>query len=296
MNNSAYARFFQARLLKPGLYATVQNIYMNTNPVGQPAVIFENEYLIAVNKPAGLVVHSDGKTAEPTLCDWIMEKWPGIKGVGEPLVLNKGQANELVIDRPGIVHRLDRDTSGVMIVAKTQESFLFLKEQFHEREIQKTYRAVVWGLVKEDKGVIDRPIGRSKTDFRKWSAERFARGELRPATTEYKVLSRIEGGGTVSGEKGKTAKKGQQNIPQNFTYIEAYPKTGRTHQIRVHFKAINHPILGDSLYAPNHPLAFGFLRTALHAFRIKVTDRGGTEHEFEAGLPEDFQGFEASLR
>lgn len=265
---------------------------MNTNKVSQPSVIFENDHLIAVNKPAGLVVHGDGKTVEPSLCDWLIERWPEMRGVGEPLVLNKGQANELVIDRPGIVHRLDRDTSGVMIVAKTQESFLFLKEQFQEREIQKTYRAIVWGLVKEDKGVIDRPIGRSKTDFRRWSAERFARGEMRPAITEYKVLNRIEGGGTVSGEKGKTAKKGQQNIPQNFTYIEAYPKTGRTHQIRVHFKAISHPILCDSLYAPNHPAAFGFTRTALHAFRIKVQDVGGTEHEFEAPLPEDFRGFE----
>ncbi len=261
---------------------------MNTNPVGEPSIIFENKHLIAVNKPAGLVVHSDGKTAEPTLCDWLIDRYPEMKGVGEPLILNKGQKNELIIDRPGIVHRLDRDTSGVLIVAKTQESFLFLKEQFQEREIQKTYRAIVWGIVKDDKGTIDRPIGRSKTDFRRWSAERFARGELRPAITEYKVLNRIEG---IAPSPNET--KDQKKIPHNFTYIEAYPKTGRTHQIRVHFKAINHPILCDSLYAPNHPAALGFARTALHAFRIKVTDPDGVEHEFEAELPGDFMALES---
>lgn len=248
-----------------------------------PEIIFENKHLAAINKPAGLVVHADGKTDEPTLCDWLVKKWPKIKGVGEPLVLNKGQANELIIDRPGIVHRLDRDTSGVIIIAKTQESFLFLKNQFQEREIEKTYRAIVWGTVKEDKGKIDRPIGRSKTDFRKWSAERFARGELRPAITEYKVLGRASGIAPTVGET-----KDQKKIPHQFSYIEAYPKTGRTHQIRVHFKAINHPIVCDTLYAPNHPKALGFARTALHAYKIKVQDLDGKEHDFEAPLTEDF--------
>lgn len=259
----------------------------------QPYAIFENDSLIAVYKPAGLVVHADGKTSEPTLCDWLLGKWPSMKGVGEPLVLTQGkdadtgEPKRIVIDRPGIVHRLDRDTSGVIVVAKTQESFLFLKEQFQEREIQKTYRAVVWGLVKDDKGTIDRPIGRSKTDFRRWSAERFARGELRQAVTDYKVLGRLEG---IAPDAAAT--KDQKKIPHNFTYIEAYPRTGRTHQIRVHFKAISHPILCDTLYAPNHPAALGFARTALHAFRIKVSDLDGTEREFEAPLPPDFQAFE----
>ncbi len=249
----------------------------------EPSIIFENKHLAAINKPAGLVVHSDGKTHEPTLCDWLIKQWPKMKGVGEPLVLNKGQANELIIDRPGIVHRLDRDTSGVIIVAKTQESFLFLKKQFQEREIEKTYRAIVWGSVKEDTGKIDRPIGRSKNDFRKWSAERFARGELRPALTEYKVLGRVTDVAPSVGES-----KDQKKIPHQFTYLEAYPKTGRTHQIRVHFKAINHPIVCDTLYAPNHPSVLGFTRTALHAYKIKIEDVDGVQHEFEAPLTRDF--------
>lgn len=263
----------------------------------EPQVIFENEHLIAVNKPAGLVVHGDGKTVEPTLCDWILERWPEIKGVGEPLILNQGSEKEKIIDRPGIVHRLDRDTSGVMVIAKTQPSFDFLKQQFQDRHTEKTYRTIVWGLVKEDKGVIDRPIGRSKSDFRKWSAERFARGELRDAVTEYKVIARLQGHDSLevdSEENEPEARKLRENkIPAHFTYLEAYPKTGRTHQIRVHFKAINHPVVCDLLYAPNHPAVLGFTRTALHALRLKIMDVGGQEHVFEAQLPEDFAEAEA---
>lgn len=255
--------------------------------ITEPSIIFENKYLAAVNKPAGLVVHADGKTDEPTLCDWVLKQWPKTKGVGEPLIINKGTASEKVIDRPGIVHRLDRDTSGVIIIAKTQESFENLKMQFQEREIEKTYHTIVWGNVKVEKGTINRPIGRSKSDFRKWSAERFARGELRPAVTDYAVISRLEDFTPTAAEL-KLETPTQRKIPHDFTYLEVYPKTGRTHQIRVHLKAINHPVVVDTLYAPNHPAVLGFKRTALHAYRIKITDLEDVLHEFEAPLPEDF--------
>ncbi len=255
-----------------------------------PTIIFENSHLAAINKPAGLVVHSDGKTDEKTLCDWILSKWPKVKGVGEPLIINKGTPKEQVIDRPGIVHRLDRETSGVIVIAKTQESFENLKLQFQEREIEKVYHCFVWGIVKDDKGTIDRPIGRSKSDFRKWSAERFARGELRPSVTNYKVLARHIGasGSLMTKEELDAETPTQRKIPHDFTYLEVMPLTGRTHQIRVHFKAINHPVVCDGLYAPNHPDALGFKRTALHAYKIRVGDLDGVEHEFEAPLPEDF--------
>lgn len=249
-----------------------------------PTIIFENKYLVAINKPAGLVVHPDGKTHQKTLCDWIVSKWPEIKGVGEPAVLAKGTEKEQVIDRPGIVHRLDKETSGIMIIAKTQESFDQLKNQFQERETEKTYRTFVWGLVKEDEGVISRPIGRSKTDFRKWSAERFARGELRDAETQYKVLERAS-----QVPFGPNETSVQNKIAHYVTYLEVYPKTGRTHQIRVHLKAINHPIVCDYLYGPNHPQILGFERTALHAYRLKITDLDGVLHEFEAQIPDDFE-------
>ncbi len=242
----------------------------------EPVVLFENKHLLVINKPAGIVVHSDGKTKEPSICDWVLLNYPKIAGVGEPARTPEGAS----VDRPGIVHRLDRETSGAMIIAKTQEAFEYLKLEFQEHRVQKTYNAFVWGSVKEDKGKIERPIGRSKNDFRKWSAERFARGELRPAVTEYKVLERYD------------IPTSTKNVSDRITYIEAYPKTGRTHQIRVHFKAINHPVLGDSLYAPKKPKgaeALGFERLALHARRIEFTDMNGKPVAVEAPLPNDFK-------
>lgn len=254
-----------------------------------PEVLFENADFLVINKPAGLVVHPDGKTVEPTLCDWIVEHYPKLVGVGEPSKAPDGT----LLDRPGIVHRLDRETSGVLVVAKTQVSFEFLKNSFQTRDVQKTYNTFVWGLVKEDKGSIDRPIGRSKSDFRKWSAERFARGDLRPATTEYKVVERktfAEGDITGDESVALTSKASKNSkIPLNFTFIEAFPKTGRTHQIRVHFKAINHPIVGDALYAPNHPYILGFNRLALHSRSISFTDMKGERITVEAPLPADFE-------
>lgn len=249
-----------------------------------PKVLFENENLLFINKPAGLMVHSDGKTTEATLCDWVIKKYPNMKGIGEPSRTPTGE----MVDRPGIVHRLDKDTSGVLVLAKTQASFENLKKQFQEREIKKIYNAFVWGVVKEDKGVVDRPIGRSKNDFRKWSAERFARGELRPAVTEYKVLNRILKEEKSEYKDTKQLGKTGSNIPKQFTYLELFPKTGRTHQIRVHMKAINHPVVGDSLYAPNHPKELGFERLALHARFLEITDLDGSKVSAEAPLPEDF--------
>jgi len=224
-------------------------------------IIYEDDNLVAVNKPAGLVVHPDGKTEEYTLTDWVMENYPEIKNVGEPAVYD-GQ----IIQRPGIVHRIDRDTTGVVIIAKNQDSFLNLKKQFKERSIKKTYRAVVYGSIKKDSGVIDRPIGRSSRDFKAWSAEDSARGTLREAVTEYKILKRIKG----------------------FSYLELYPKTGRTHQIRVHLKYIKHPIICDRLYAPKKECAFGFSRMALHAQRVELSLLNGSKIMIEAPLPEDF--------
>ena len=201
--------------------------------------LYEDQDIIALNKPAGLVVHSDGKTEEPTLVEWLLKKYPDISGVGEPLRLSNGK----VVDRPGIVHRLDRETSGVILVAKTAEGFACLKAQFHDRKIIKHYHAFVYGQMNDERGMIDRPIGRAKTDFRKWSAERGARGELRDAVTIYKVL--------------KTS--------PTVSFVEAIPKTGRTHQIRVHLRSISRPVVSDKLYAPGKPEMLGFTRAALHA-------------------------------
>lgn len=229
-------------------------------------IIFENEEVIVVNKPAGLVVHSDEKTNEPTLVDFILKNYPEIKDVGEPVIYNGKE-----IARPGIVHRLDRETSGVIVIAKTQESFLNLKKQFQERKIEKIYNAFVCGRLNPPdggkSGIIDRPIGKSKSDFRQWSAQHGARGELREALTHYKVL-----------EKNK-----------DFTYVEVTPKTGRTHQIRVHFKAISHSVVCDKLYAPKRGCGLGFERLALHARTLSFRLLSGEIITAEAELPQDFE-------
>lgn len=228
----------------------------------EPTILYEDLDILAINKPSGLVVHSDGKTKEPNLVDWLLSKYPEIKGVGEPGRNAKGEE----VLRSGIVHRLDRDTSGVMLVAKTQEAFENLKSQFQNHEIQKTYQAFVVGEMKTDRGVIDRPIGRSSKDFRMWSAQRGARGELREAVTEYKVISKSGG----------------------YSFVEIYPKTGRTHQIRVHFKAINYPLVGDPLYAPTVENKLGFSRTALHSKEVVFTGLDGKENKISSPYPEDF--------
>src|SRR3989344_2069213 len=226
-------------------------------------IIYEDENILAINKPSGLVVHPDGKTVEPTLVDWILKNYPEIEDVGEPLVLGTGE----IIKRPGIVDPLDRETSGILLIAKNQKTFLFLKEQFKERDIKKSYRAFVYGEMKMEEGIIDRPIGRSNKDFRMWSAQRGARGQMRTAITEYHVL-----------EKGN-----------GFSFVEANPKTGRTHQIRVHFKAINHPIVSDSLYAPKKEKGLGFERLALHSYSIEFSLPEGKKIKLEAELPKDFE-------
>jgi 23S rRNA pseudouridine1911/1915/1917 synthase len=233
----------------------------------EPTILYEDDQMLAINKPAGLVVHYNGKTEEPSVVDWILKKYPELKEVGEPITLSTGE----IIYRPGIVHRLDRETSGVLLIAKTSSAFEFLKEEFKERRVRKTYNAFVYGVFNEYEAKITKPIGRSKNDFRQWAVGREARGEMRDAETEYTVL-----------EKGKVEGDG-------FSYVEVKPKTGRTHQIRVHFKSIHYPVVADRLYAPNRKTALGFKRLALHAHTIEL-DTPGREHiTIEAPLPADFK-------
>lgn len=243
-------------------------------------ILYEDDNYLAINKPAGLIVHSDGRTAESSLVDWIMKNRPEIKGVGESWTLNAEQqkrreeSGELadsesdsnVLLRPGIVHRIDRDTSGVVVIAKNPLAFGYLKKRFQKKDVRKIYHTFVYGDVKQDHGWIDRPIGRSKNDFRRWTAERGTRGELRDALTYYSVLKKAEG----------------------FTFLEIQPKTGRTHQIRVHLKAIGHPVVCDKLYAPQKESALGFKRLALHAKSIEFTGPDGEKILIEAPYPKDF--------
>lgn len=223
-------------------------------------IIYEDADTLAINKPAGLVVHADGRTAEPSVAEWFAEKYPESRDVGEKM----GD-----VARPGIVHRIDRETSGVLLLAKTAHGHEVLKAQFQNREIEKAYHLFVYGLMKEDRGSINLPIKRSTGDFRKWSAQRGGRGEERDALTYFEVLKRDEA--------------------HKVTFVEAKPKTGRTHQIRVHMQAIQHPVVSDNLYASGKPKVLGFERTALHARKISFTNTEGEKITLEAPYPEDFE-------
>jgi 23S rRNA pseudouridine1911/1915/1917 synthase len=224
------------------------------------AIIYEDKDIIAVNKPAGLVVHADGRTAEPTLTDWVLAKYPDIKDVGGMHTLD----SERYVPRAGILHRLDRETSGVIVIAKDDVAFYSIQRQFLDRSITKTYHAFVWGVPDPRQGTIDLPIGRSRTDFRQWTTGSDARGTERKAITEFIVLS----------------------DDRDHAYLELRPRTGRTHQLRVHMKAIGHPIVCDTRYGS--ATALGFERLALHATTLVFTLPSGKEITLSAPLPNDF--------
>ncbi len=237
-------------------------------------ILYEDDDVIVIGKPSGVMVHGDGRSSVETVTDWLVAHYPAARGVGEPITLQNGE----VMDRPGIVHRLDAETSGVLILAKNQDAFVHLKKQFHDRLTKKEYRAFVYGRMQEVKGVVDRPIGRSTQDFRLRSAQRGAKGHLREAVTEWE---RIAAGDT-------------------YSYVRFFPQTGRTHQIRVHAKAINHPIVHDELYAPAHLASLadplGFERLALHASSLTIELPSGRTETFVAPLPTDFVRAEGLLR
>ena len=249
----------------------------------QIEILYEDEDMLAINKRAGLVVHSDGRTVEPSVADWFREKYPESRDVGEPILTSpgfqppsprarRGAGGEVVIERPGIVHRIDRETSGVLLLAKSKKGHEVLKKQFQNREIKKVYHLFVYGDMKDDRGIIDLPIKRSKSDFRKRiarPASALGFGEAKEAVTYFEVLKR-------SPELG-------------VTLVEAKPQTGRTHQIRVHFQALHHPVVGDKLYASGKSKFLSMNRLALHARKITFKNVEGKEVTVEAPYPEDFQ-------
>ncbi len=236
----------------------------------EPETIFENEDVLVINKPEGWLTHEDGKTKAPTVVEWFLRGLPEAAGVGEPGLAKDGSA----LDRSGVVHRLDRETSGVLILAKNQEAHQFLKKQFKDRQVYKEYRAFVYGRIHDRWATINRPIGRSSKDSRLRSAMKGAKGTLREAITD---LERI----TVGEYEGEA-----------FSYLKLVPKTGRTHQLRVHLRALDRPIVGDQLYA-THILDksnnLGLNRLALHAHILGISLPSGNEERFTAPLPKAFE-------
>lgn len=204
-------------------------------------VIFEDEEVLVLDKPSGVVVHPFDFSDEETLLDFLREHSPSSFDIQNPITLQDGRT----INLGGIVHKLDRDTSGVMIVAKTQAAFDSLKAQFIGHTVEKTYVALVEGNVKEDSFRIDAPLGRGKKDYKQSTNPVNPRGPLRDAVTDVCVLTRNE----------------------STTLVELTPRTGRTHQLRAHMSSIGHPIVGDVAYGSTTKDS----RIMLHAQSLSLT-------------------------
>lgn len=211
-----------------------------------------------VNKPPGLPAHGGDRVRGATLVDFLLKKFPEIKKVGdEPKI------------RPGIVHRLDKHTSGVMVVTRNQKSFEALKELFQKRLVEKTYLAIVCGKLREKRGIINLSIGRlTKNPFKRGvaSGRNKIRGE-REAVTEYRVLKESD----------------------KYSFLELKPRTGRMHQLRVHLSSIGHPVACDKIYGGEKVCCpEGIERQLLHAQALTFSFPEGKRWRFEADLPNDF--------
>ncbi|MEZ4180351.1 MAG: RluA family pseudouridine synthase [Candidatus Doudnabacteria bacterium] len=229
-------------------------------PVNLPLHILHNQDgLLVLDKPAGLAVHPGAGLKEDSLSQALQFHYPEISVVGEP-------------DRPGIVHRLDKETSGIMAVALNQEMYLYLKEAFAEHKIGKKYLALVCGHIGEDSGLIQSPVGKSQRDFRKYTTDTSDMVREKTAKTEYQVVERL-----VS----KTL--------DEYTLIVVKLHTGRTHQIRVHFNSLCHPLVGDSLYGGKQAQKLGFNRQALHAFELEIPLPDGELLSKQSKLPQDLR-------
>lgn len=231
-----------------------------------PKVIYQDKDILIVNKPAGLLVHQISykrqATSDKTLVDWLLENYPEVREVGdEPKI------------RPGIVHRLDKETSGIMVVALNQKAFDYLKNFFQTRQIKKTYLALVWGRVPQKFGTIDKPLGiKSGSVKRSVTAQKM----VKEAKTVYKVIKFIKSGNA------------------DFTLLEVRPLTGRTHQIRVHLASIGHPVVGDKLYG-RKIIPENLTRQFLHAEAIELTLPNGQRLKVAADLPKDLSDFLKAL-
>ncbi|MBU1130764.1 RluA family pseudouridine synthase [Patescibacteria group bacterium] len=222
--------------------------------ITQPAIIAETEDYFVINKPAGLIVHPATGVKEKTLTDWLLEKYPNIRDIGENPA------------RPGIVHRLDKEVSGLMVIAGTQRMFDYLKKQFQSHQLKKEYLGLVHGVIKTDIGQINFPLKRSKLTGK--IVARPQKSEGKDAITKFEVIKRFV----------------------NYTYLKLTLLTGRTHQIRAHLQAYGYPLVGDKLYK-NKKIKdkLNLDRIFLHSAVLGFNDLNEGRQEFNLDLPEDLQ-------
>ncbi len=229
----------------------------------QISKVYEDKNLLVINKPAGLIVHPKNATDnQESVVSWLTKEYPGIENVGEPFIASGSES-----PRAGIVHRLDKDTSGLLVVAKNNETFDYLKSLFKTRKIQKHYYALVYGRPKESPGIIDAPLGR----------------------IGLKRTTRLSGTKLIDSKSAVTEYAIKQSFAK-YTLLDVAPKTGRTHQIRVHLQSIGCPIVGDLIYGPK-----GWQKPAelthlfLHAYKLEFTTQDGKSLVLECDLPQDLQ-------
>lgn len=210
-----------------------------------PPILYEDKDVVVINKPAGLTVQPGIANETGTITDWFTSRYPGRRG--------------------GLVHRLDKDTSGVLVLAKTPAAHAYLKQQFKKRRVKKEYLAVVFGVPKASDGRITRPLARSKRNPLRRTIDEAGK----PAITEWQL---------------------EKKLGHKYALLKVFPFTGRTHQIRVHLHFLGHPIVGDKLYTfkRQHPPP-GVTRQLLHAYRLTLNLPSGRRKTFTAPLPEDFQ-------
>ena len=230
------------------------------DPTIEFGIVYVDETVIVVDKPAGLVVHPGAGNPDGTLVNGLLARFPDIDGVGEP-------------HRPGIVHRLDGGSSGLLVVARTQDAADALIAQFATHTAMRVYIALVWGHPDAPHGVIDAPIGRSHGDPLRMAVV----ADGRPSRTEYRVLQEFD-------------------TPADLALLECRLETGRTHQIRVHLGSINHPLVGDPVYGQRRP-RLQLDRPFLHAARLAFVHPGTGEHvEFRSELAPDLKARLATLK
>ena len=248
-----------AERVAEGDVVAIDDAGLGAKPLPQPEpgvsvdVIHEDEQVVVVNKPAGLVVHPGAGTAEHTLVNGLLARFPELSGVGEP-------------ERPGIVHRLDKGPSGRLMVARTEPARAALVEQLASRSVERMYVALVWGHLESDHGVVDAPIGRDPRRPTRMTV----RADGRDARTGYEVVRRL-------------------TSPVEASMLHCRLETGRTHQIRVHMAAIGHPIVGDDVYGGRRE-SLPFPRPALHASVLGFDHPDtGERVRFETAPPTDLQ-------